>query len=145
MFHPSFILWLPYRMFWFQAYQEQIVFHDHGVTCFILPPLLSGLLFIRIFICSYCLVFLIFSSFSLYYYYFFYLNLFFSPFFSPSPPLHVILKLQGEKDWEKYEVARKLKSCVEDIRTQYLHDLRSKQMVTRQRAVALYFIDKVWF
>ncbi|XP_037539094.1 DNA topoisomerase 1 [Nematolebias whitei] len=52
-------------------------------------------------------------------------------------------KLKGEKDWEKYEVARKLKSCVEDIRNQYLQDLKSKQMVTRQRAVALYFIDKL--
>ncbi|KAM9376105.1 DNA topoisomerase I, mitochondrial [Pholidichthys leucotaenia] len=52
-------------------------------------------------------------------------------------------KLKGEKDWEKYEVARKLKSCVEDIRNQYLLDLKSKQMVTRQRAVALYFIDKL--
>ena len=53
--------------------------------------------------------------------------------------------MQGEKDWEKYEIARKLKSCVDDIRNQYLQDLKSKQMVTRQRAVALYFIDKVWF
>lgn len=52
--------------------------------------------------------------------------------------------MQGEKDWEKYEVARKLKSRVDDIRYQYLQDLKSKQMVTRQRAVALYFIDKVW-
>ncbi|XP_063336233.1 DNA topoisomerase I, mitochondrial [Pelmatolapia mariae] len=52
-------------------------------------------------------------------------------------------KLKGEKDWEKYEVARKLKSRVDDIRYQYLQDLKSKQMVTRQRAVALYFIDKL--
>ncbi|XP_021172335.2 DNA topoisomerase I, mitochondrial isoform X2 [Fundulus heteroclitus] len=52
-------------------------------------------------------------------------------------------KLKGEKDWEKYEVARKLKSCVESIRNEYLQDLRSRQMVTRQRAVALYFIDKL--
>lgn len=52
--------------------------------------------------------------------------------------------LQGEKDWEKYEIARKLKSCVEGIRSQYHQDLKSKQMGTRQRAVALYFIDKVW-
>ncbi|KAM3870097.1 DNA topoisomerase I, mitochondrial [Diretmus argenteus] len=52
-------------------------------------------------------------------------------------------KLKGEKDWEKYEVARKLKSCVEGIRNQYTHDLKSKQMGTRQRAVALYFIDKL--
>ncbi|XP_071314234.1 DNA topoisomerase I, mitochondrial [Trachinotus anak] len=52
-------------------------------------------------------------------------------------------KLKGEKDWEKYEVARKLKTCVDDIRNQYLQDLKSKQMGTRQRAVALYFIDKL--
>ena len=50
---------------------------------------------------------------------------------------------QGEKDWEKYEVARQLKGRVDQIRTQYQEDLKSKQMVTRQRAVALYFIDKV--
>nr|XP_021328923.1 DNA topoisomerase I, mitochondrial isoform X2 [Danio rerio]XP_021328924.1 DNA topoisomerase I, mitochondrial isoform X2 [Danio rerio] len=52
-------------------------------------------------------------------------------------------KLKGEKDWEKYEVARKLKTCVDAIRTQYQEDLKSKQMGTRQRAVALYFIDKL--
>ncbi|XP_029378495.1 DNA topoisomerase I, mitochondrial isoform X4 [Echeneis naucrates] len=52
-------------------------------------------------------------------------------------------KLKGEKDWEKYEVARKLKTCVDGIRNQYLQDLKSKEMRTRQRAVALYFIDKL--
>ncbi|MCJ8733214.1 hypothetical protein PDJAM_G00220640 [Pangasius djambal] len=52
-------------------------------------------------------------------------------------------KLKGEKDWEKYEVARKLKTCVDAIRAQYQEDLKSKQMGTRQRAVALYFIDKL--
>ncbi|XP_072551927.1 DNA topoisomerase I, mitochondrial [Salminus brasiliensis] len=52
-------------------------------------------------------------------------------------------KLKGEKDWEKYEVARKLKTCVGAIRSQYQEDLKSKQMGTRQRAVALYFIDKL--
>ncbi|XP_072290841.1 DNA topoisomerase I, mitochondrial isoform X2 [Eucyclogobius newberryi] len=52
-------------------------------------------------------------------------------------------KLKGEKDWEKYEVARKLKTCVDDIRYHYNQDLKSKQMSTRQRAVALYFIDKL--
>lgn len=52
-------------------------------------------------------------------------------------------KLKGEKDWEKYEVARKLKTCVDAIRTQYQEDLKSKQMGIRQRAVALYFIDKL--
>ncbi|KAG7522676.1 hypothetical protein JOB18_028195 [Solea senegalensis] len=52
-------------------------------------------------------------------------------------------KLKGEKDWEKYEVARKLKTLVDNIRYQYLQDLKSKLMKTRQRAVALYFIDKL--
>ncbi|KAL6107141.1 uncharacterized protein ACO6RY_10833 [Pungitius sinensis] len=52
-------------------------------------------------------------------------------------------KLKAEKDWEKYEIARKLKLCVEDIRNQYNQDFKSKEMVTRQRAVALYFIDKL--
>ncbi|CAL1595391.1 unnamed protein product [Knipowitschia caucasica] len=52
-------------------------------------------------------------------------------------------KLKGEKDWEKYEIARKLKTSVDHIRYQYNLDLKSKQMSTRQRAVALYFIDKL--
>lgn len=50
---------------------------------------------------------------------------------------------QGEKDWQKYETARRLKKCVERIRAQYREDWRSKEMRIRQRAVALYFIDKV--
>lgn len=32
---------------------------------------------------------------------------------------------------------------MDNIRNQYLRDLKSRQMSTRQRAVALYFIDKV--
>ncbi|XP_061773970.1 DNA topoisomerase I, mitochondrial isoform X3 [Nerophis ophidion] len=52
-------------------------------------------------------------------------------------------KLKGEKDWEKYEVARKLKTCVDAIRHQYLADMKSREMRVRQRAVALYFIDKL--
>ena len=51
--------------------------------------------------------------------------------------------LQGEKDWQKYETARRLKKCVDRIRTQYHEDWKSKEMRIRQRAVALYFIDKV--
>lgn len=50
---------------------------------------------------------------------------------------------QGEKDWQKYETARRLKKCVDRIRNQYREDWRSKEMRIRQRAVALYFIDKV--
>ncbi|KAI1243671.1 DNA topoisomerase I, partial [Lamprotornis superbus] len=52
-------------------------------------------------------------------------------------------KLKGEKDWEKYEVARRLKGVVHTIRAQYRKDWKSKEMKKRQRAVALYFIDKL--
>jgi hypothetical protein len=51
--------------------------------------------------------------------------------------------IQGEKDWEKFETARKLKTRVDSIRLQYTADFKSKEMKARQRAVALYFIDKV--
>ena len=51
--------------------------------------------------------------------------------------------MQGEKDWQKYETARRLKKCVDRIRNQYREDWKSKEMRIRQRAVALYFIDKV--
>ncbi|XP_022094493.1 DNA topoisomerase I, mitochondrial-like [Acanthaster planci] len=52
-------------------------------------------------------------------------------------------RLKGEKDWAKYEMARKLKKCVEKIRANYREDFKSKEMRIRQRAVALYFIDKL--
>ncbi|KAK2517458.1 hypothetical protein Q9233_013102 [Columba guinea] len=51
-------------------------------------------------------------------------------------------KLKGEKDWHKYEIARRLKDVVQKIRAQYRADWKSKEMKNRQRAVALYFIDK---
>lgn len=51
--------------------------------------------------------------------------------------------VQGEKDWQKYETARRLKKCVDRLRAQYRDDWKSKEMRIRQRAVALYFIDKV--
>ena len=50
---------------------------------------------------------------------------------------------QGEKDWKKYETARQLHRCVDKIRANYREDWKSKEMRIRQRAVALYFIDKV--
>jgi len=52
-------------------------------------------------------------------------------------------KLKGEKDWQKYEKARKLKDKIDQIREDYMQDLKSKEMRVRQRAVALYFIDKL--
>ncbi|CAL8355903.1 DNA topoisomerase I, like [Gadus morhua] len=52
-------------------------------------------------------------------------------------------RIKGEKDWQKYETARRLKKCVDRIRSQYHEDWKSKEMRIRQRAVALYFIDKL--
>ncbi|CAH2286121.1 DNA topoisomerase I, mitochondrial isoform X1 [Pelobates cultripes] len=52
-------------------------------------------------------------------------------------------KLKGEKDWQKYETARRLKNVVDQIRSQYRADWKSREMKKRQRAVALYFIDKL--
>ncbi|XP_069778299.1 DNA topoisomerase I, mitochondrial-like isoform X5 [Narcine bancroftii] len=52
-------------------------------------------------------------------------------------------KLKAEKDWQKYEVARRLKDRIDAIQTQYRADWKSKEMKARQRGVALYFIDKL--
>jgi len=52
-------------------------------------------------------------------------------------------RLKGEKDWQKYEKARKLKGEIDKIRDEYMADMKSKEMRIRQRAVALYFIDKL--
>lgn len=40
-------------------------------------------------------------------------------------------------------MARKLKGQVDKIREQYRDDWKSKEMKVRQRAVAVYFIDKL--
>ncbi|XP_043828999.1 DNA topoisomerase 1-like [Dromiciops gliroides] len=52
-------------------------------------------------------------------------------------------RIKGEKDWQKYETARRLKKCIDRIRKQYREDWKSKEMKVRQRAVALYFIDRL--
>lgn len=52
-------------------------------------------------------------------------------------------KIKGEKDHAKYETARRLKSKIDKIRGNYTEDFKSKEMRIRQRAVALYFIDKL--
>lgn len=52
-------------------------------------------------------------------------------------------KLKGEKDMQKYEIARKLAKTIDKIRAEYREDWKSKEMRVRQRAVALYFIDKL--
>ena len=43
----------------------------------------------------------------------------------------------------KYETARMLYKHVDKIRAEYRQDFKSKEMRIRQRAVALYFIDKL--
>ncbi|XP_065567351.1 DNA topoisomerase I, mitochondrial-like isoform X2 [Artemia franciscana] len=57
--------------------------------------------------------------------------------------LNAASHLKGERDWNKYEMARKLKKMVGKIREQYQMDYKAKEMRVRQRAVALYFIDKL--
>uniref|UniRef100_A0A1I8M5L5 DNA topoisomerase I n=1 Tax=Musca domestica TaxID=7370 RepID=A0A1I8M5L5_MUSDO len=52
-------------------------------------------------------------------------------------------KLKGEKDHIKYETARRLAKSIDTIRETYRNEWKSKEMRVRQRAVALYFIDKL--
>lgn len=52
-------------------------------------------------------------------------------------------KLKGEKDYMKYETARRLDKHIDKIRHTYREEWKSKEMRIRQRAVALYFIDKL--
>lgn len=52
-------------------------------------------------------------------------------------------KIKGEKDYMKYETARHLKNKIGKIRDTYNNEWKSKEMRVRQRAVALYFIDKL--
>lgn len=52
-------------------------------------------------------------------------------------------KIKGEKDYMKYETARHLKNKISKIRDTYTAEWKSKEMRIRQRAVALYFIDKL--
>lgn len=52
-------------------------------------------------------------------------------------------RLKGEKDWMKYEKARELAKHIDVIRENYKEDFKSKEMRIRQRAVAMYFIDKL--
>lgn len=57
--------------------------------------------------------------------------------------LNAATRLKGEKDWQKYETARKLKNEVGKIRKEYMADWKDKEMKIRQRGVAMYFIDKL--
>ncbi|KAG0028442.1 DNA topoisomerase 1 [Podila clonocystis] len=51
--------------------------------------------------------------------------------------------LKGQSDLKKFETARSLKKEVDGIRKGYMTDLKDKKMVIRQRATAMYLIDRL--
>ncbi|KAI8913708.1 hypothetical protein BC831DRAFT_490026 [Entophlyctis helioformis] len=51
--------------------------------------------------------------------------------------------LKGQSDFKKFEKARELKKHIDRIRADYTEELKDKVMATRQRATALYFIDRL--
>lgn len=57
--------------------------------------------------------------------------------------LNPTYRLKVEKDRLKFEKARELAKQIDYIRENYNADFKSKEMRTRQRAVAMYFIDKL--
>ncbi|CAG8549043.1 10226_t:CDS:10 [Paraglomus brasilianum] len=50
--------------------------------------------------------------------------------------------LKGQSDLKKFEKARELKKYVSKIRSDYKRDLKDKYMAIRQRATAMYLIDR---
>ncbi|KAG9236014.1 putative DNA topoisomerase 1 [Amylocarpus encephaloides] len=50
--------------------------------------------------------------------------------------------IKGQSDYKKFEKARELKKHIDRIRKDYTKDLKAKLMADRQRATAVYLIDK---
>ncbi|KAL2263236.1 hypothetical protein VTK26DRAFT_7655 [Humicola hyalothermophila] len=50
--------------------------------------------------------------------------------------------IKGQADYKKFEKARELKKHIDRIRADYAKDLKSEVMADRQRATAMYLIDK---
>ncbi|KAF2088284.1 hypothetical protein K490DRAFT_73229 [Saccharata proteae CBS 121410] len=50
--------------------------------------------------------------------------------------------IKGQSDYNKFEKARELKKHIDRIRKDYTRDLKSEKMADRQRATAVYLIDK---
>ncbi|KAK8236374.1 DNA topoisomerase 1 [Phyllosticta capitalensis] len=50
--------------------------------------------------------------------------------------------IKGQSDYKKFEKARELKKHIDRIRKDYTRDLKSEVMADRQRATAVYLIDK---
>ena len=51
--------------------------------------------------------------------------------------------VKGQSDFKKFEKARELKKHIDRIRKDYTKELKSEVMADRQRATAMYFIDKL--
>jgi len=50
--------------------------------------------------------------------------------------------VKGQSDFKKFEKARELKKHIDKIRRDYQKELKSELMADRQRATAVYLIDK---
>ncbi|PQE31337.1 hypothetical protein CJF32_00001915 [Rutstroemia sp. NJR-2017a WRK4] len=50
--------------------------------------------------------------------------------------------IKGQSDYKKFEKARELKKHIDKIRKDYTQDLRAELMADRQRATAVYLIDR---
>ena len=50
--------------------------------------------------------------------------------------------LKGQSDYKKFEKARALKEHIDRVRKDYTTDLKDKETVVRQRATAIYLIDR---
>ena len=57
--------------------------------------------------------------------------------------LNASSKFKGMSDYKKYEKAKKLKNCIEDIRKDYYKKLEDKDPENRQLGVATYLIDRL--
>ncbi|EPY23796.1 DNA topoisomerase I [Angomonas deanei] len=51
--------------------------------------------------------------------------------------------IKGQSDMMKFEKARKLKGIIDNIRASYMKDFKSNDIHEAQRAVAMYFIDRL--
>lgn len=51
--------------------------------------------------------------------------------------------IKGQSDFKKFEKARELKKHIDKIRREYTKELKSEVMADRQRATAMYLIDKL--
>ncbi|GIY67305.1 DNA topoisomerase 1 [Caerostris extrusa] len=63
--------------------------------------------------------------------------------FSSTKYMELSLSYKIKKDCQIFETARELKAHIDSIRAEYTRDFKSDDMQVRQRAVALYFIDKL--